>query len=488
MAKNTVLILHGWSDTAESFQHLKQILHANGYPTASVYLGSYESMEDHVTFDNLAAGFQARITELQSQGALTLAPYSLDIIAHSTGGPVLRHWLIHYLQNVCQGDCARCPVHRIILLAPANFGSRLAAQGQSALAMLFKGGIRHGFQTGQHILQGLELGSPFLWQLAHNDLFGKAPIYPCEKNQGPYVFVFSGTRTYDELRGFVAPGATEDGSDGTVRAASASMNSIKLTVDFSARDHNKRLVVQRQCNEPMAFKLIDGVNHSEIVPKKGTASAQPVIDLILRCLTVGSDSEYAEIREAFWQENEQFYQQQQTLPPGNRVARYQQFIIRVCDSMGVEVEDYRLAFHVIDQQQLQSTWHDSKPGPELLKYQQYTTQIQEKMIAHMQAHTVRPSYRTIFMNLDERERLEEKLKGEPEHPFIALNLDAFSPTPGVSYNTDELQYLPLNQPFTDPEGREATFFYANTSTLVEIVLNPVTAPTVFNFTNDPVQS
>ncbi len=82
MAKNTVLILHGWSDTAESLQHLKQILHANGYPTASVYLGSYESMEDHVTFDNLAAGFQARITELQSQGTLTLAPYSLDIIAH----------------------------------------------------------------------------------------------------------------------------------------------------------------------------------------------------------------------------------------------------------------------------------------------------------------------------------------------------------------------------------------------------------------------
>ncbi len=35
MAKNTVLILHGWSDTAESFQYLKQILHANGYPTAS---------------------------------------------------------------------------------------------------------------------------------------------------------------------------------------------------------------------------------------------------------------------------------------------------------------------------------------------------------------------------------------------------------------------------------------------------------------------
>ena len=481
MVRNTVLILHGWSDTRASFEPLKQTLCHHGYETESVYLGSYQSMEDHVTFDNLAAGFQARLTELKSQGALTLAPYSLDIIAHSTGGPVLRHWLTHYLQNVCHGDLAQCPVHRIILLAPANFGSRLAAQGQSALAMLFKGGIKHGFQTGKRILEGLELGSPFLWQLAHNDLLGKESIYPCEDNKGPYVFVFSGTRTYDDLRGFVAPGATEDGSDGTVRAASASMNGIKLTVDFSAPDHNRRLVVQGQLNKPIAFKLIEGVNHSEIIRPQGTPGSQSVVGLILQCLAVGSDNEYTTIRESFLRENEEFYQRQRELSDGKGVARYQQFIIRVCDSMGVEVEDYRLAFHVIDAHQMSSTWH-GKPDQELLKYQKYTAQVQDMMIAHMQAHTARPSYRTIFVNLDERARLEEALKREPGQPFIALNIDAFSPTPGVLYNTDELQYLPLNQTFVDPQGRDATFFYENTSTLVEIVLNPSTERTVFDFT------
>jgi hypothetical protein len=141
-----------------------------------------------------------------------------------------------------------------------------------------------------------------------------------------------------------------------------------------------------------------------------------------------------------------------------------------------------MSVHVIDAYQVPSTWQ-GQPGPELVKYQHYTTQVQEKMITHTQAHTVRPSYRTIFVNLDERARLEEALKKEPGQPFIALNIDAFSPTPGVSYNTDALQYLPLNQTFVDPQGRNATFFYENTSTMVEIVLNPVTEHTVFNFTN-----
>ena len=82
-----------------------------------------------VTFDDLATGLQRRFMELGEKGTLTLEPFSLDIIVHSTGGPVVRHWLNHYLTDVCKGDLARCPVRSLIMLAPANFGSRLAAQG-----------------------------------------------------------------------------------------------------------------------------------------------------------------------------------------------------------------------------------------------------------------------------------------------------------------------------------------------------------------------
>ena len=49
-----VLIVHGWSDTYESFEPLKDLLVAAGYQTTQVFLGTYASMRDDVTFDDLA--------------------------------------------------------------------------------------------------------------------------------------------------------------------------------------------------------------------------------------------------------------------------------------------------------------------------------------------------------------------------------------------------------------------------------------------------
>ncbi len=193
---NPILIIHGWSDNYESFLPLKAWLNSRGYPAQQVFFGNYESMEDHVTFDDLAVGLQTRFDEMREAGSLPpLAPFSLDVIVHSTGGPVVRHWLYYYLTEICRGDLTRCPIRCLIMLAPANFGSRLAAAGKSALAKLFKGGVAHGFQTGQRILEGLELGSPVLWRLAEHDLFAGRPVYPCDPDRGPFVFVFSGTRT-----------------------------------------------------------------------------------------------------------------------------------------------------------------------------------------------------------------------------------------------------------------------------------------------------
>ena len=58
-----VLIVHGWSDTYESLQPLKNLLVAAGYQTTQVFLGTYASMRDDVTFDDLATGLQRRLTE-----------------------------------------------------------------------------------------------------------------------------------------------------------------------------------------------------------------------------------------------------------------------------------------------------------------------------------------------------------------------------------------------------------------------------------------
>jgi hypothetical protein len=134
-----------------------------------VFLGNYASMRDDVTFDDMSYGLQMRSYDLvkgkkikgneDNSGRFSLNPFSLDVIVHSTGGPVVRNWLSLCLRDVCGGVFEKSPIRHFIMIALANFGSRLAAQGKSTLAKLFKG----GFETGRKILEGLELGSPFLW-------------------------------------------------------------------------------------------------------------------------------------------------------------------------------------------------------------------------------------------------------------------------------------------------------------------------------------
>ncbi len=227
----------------------------------------------------------------------SLAPFSLDLIVHSTGGPVVRHWLNYYLNDVCNGDLEKCPVRSIIMLAPANFGSRLAAQGKSALAKLFKGGVANGFQTGANILDGLELGSPALWRMAHRDLFASRSIYPCVPEKGPFVYIFSGTGTYGDLKGLVAVGANEDGSDGTIRASSASMDSVKITASYTGAKPDVQAI--RQQNSPYAFRLVPGVNHSEIVPRDANDDQHPMYPLILKCLAINTSAAYRDLSQVF---------------------------------------------------------------------------------------------------------------------------------------------------------------------------------------------
>ena len=68
--RRQVLIVHGWSDSYQSFQPLKSLLVAAGYETTQVFLGNYASMRDDVTFDDLATGLQQRFVEMIKDGEL----------------------------------------------------------------------------------------------------------------------------------------------------------------------------------------------------------------------------------------------------------------------------------------------------------------------------------------------------------------------------------------------------------------------------------
>ena len=140
----------------------------------------------------------------------------------------------------------------------------------------------------------------------------------------------------------MATGASENGSDGTIRAASASLDSVKLGVNFSD-PANPHVSTIHQKNDPPVFKLVDGCNHSTIPNSNATANH---LKIILQCLSVKDATAYDALRNTFDAANRALYQTNQNNRATNKLVdpinRFQQFIVRVLDTMRNAVTDYRL--------------------------------------------------------------------------------------------------------------------------------------------------
>src|SRR4051812_31253352 len=160
-----VAIIHGWSDRSESFHALRDFLVARGFGATEIWLADYLSMEDDVRVEDVAKRMQAVLLGLVETGKLT-KPF--DLIVHSTGGLVAREWIDRFYPKGVD-----CPAKRVVMLAPANFGSALAHLGKSMIGRITKG-WDNWFQTGTEMLRGLELASPYQWDLACRDLLDPA--------------------------------------------------------------------------------------------------------------------------------------------------------------------------------------------------------------------------------------------------------------------------------------------------------------------------
>src|ERR1700722_755289 len=114
-----VAIVHGWSATSESVLRLRDFLPGHGYPRTQNWLGDYVSMDDDVRVEDVGKRMESVIRAAIVANQLTV-PF--DLIVHSTGGLVAREWLSRFYP-----DGQNAPVKKVIMLAPANFGSRLAS-------------------------------------------------------------------------------------------------------------------------------------------------------------------------------------------------------------------------------------------------------------------------------------------------------------------------------------------------------------------------
>ena len=260
-------VVHGWSDSGSGFFYLIESL-INSDQTdldpVNINLADYISMDDKVNFDDIAEQFN-RIWQAKVQaGELSKDPFSNDVIVHSTGALVVRYWLTKYFKPETS------PIKRFVMLAPANFGSYLARRGQSVVGRLFKGGNKGNFtdeeknrrkfvaryETGEYVLRGLELASPFTWELAKNDLFADQSFY----GEGKILAtVLIGNKGWSGINSF----ANEDGSDGTVYMSTANLDCARLRINLTSEGKHG-LPQLEKINGKVAYAVMNNENHAKV--------------------------------------------------------------------------------------------------------------------------------------------------------------------------------------------------------------------------------
>jgi pimeloyl-ACP methyl ester carboxylesterase len=136
-----IIIIHGWSDNSDSFRDLRNhLLNENiQNKILDIRLGDYVSLHDEITLPDIANALNKAMIRLN----IPQDPRSIDFIVHSTGSLVVRQWMTQFFSSDTN------PIRRLIMLAPANFGSPLAHKGRSFIGRAIKGfKLDHLFETG----------------------------------------------------------------------------------------------------------------------------------------------------------------------------------------------------------------------------------------------------------------------------------------------------------------------------------------------------
>lgn len=324
-----IVIIHGWSDNSRSFGALANYVASISDSLFQINLADYVSMDDEVRYDDLVTAMSRAWKEV----GLPTRPGSVDAIVHSTGGLVIRDWLA---TTYAPG---KSPVKRLLMLAPANFGSPLAHKGRAFYGRIVKGfNSRKPFETGTRILKGLELASSYSWNLAMRDRFTKANHF---SSGGVLATVLVGNSGY----GGIMAAANEDGTDGTVRVSTANLNCASINADFASDPLKPTFNIVNSAGR-VAFRILDGDNHSTAAMKDNGPKDRTGRDAIARALTV-KDSEF----EAWCDECEE---RNNILTRGAEEKNdeyrfgYQNTVVRVVDDAGVPVRDYFLEFYMDD--------------------------------------------------------------------------------------------------------------------------------------------
>jgi pimeloyl-ACP methyl ester carboxylesterase len=449
-----LLIVHGYSDGSTSFTALGNYLIAQGvYPADRVHYLNYASMDDQATFHDLA-------DKLDADHRTQFGRERVDVVCHSTGSLVVRAWLaLHARRAFGRGTDDVCPVDRLICLAPANFGSDLAAMGQSFLgkfrSTFFNSNARREdfFESGKAVLQGLEPASPFQWLLScehdlHTPLTYFSPARPDDKRC--YPFVLAAGDAYSGLQAKLIKKRGMPGTDGTVRIAGTSLNTRGCSLDF--RENGPALVWWKDHKfTDIPFCVFAGFNHGTIVdPDTPGYSDDDGPGGLMRAVLTGRTTlaDYATMAARFAHTSAAH---QARLADG-RQDPFQQFFFRVRDDIGMPVEDYFVDFHVVTR--------DGKPHEAL------TVQFDEDFATKVHVHSADQACRVFMVNCSNLRAFHAGLIAADAR--LMLEVTGRSALPDVRYAVHS--YVAFDPTVALVDG-EPMLLSPNTTTFVDVILD-----------------
>jgi hypothetical protein len=231
-----ILLIHGYAaessgTDADSIAQIYGELPARlreAYGDASVFeldVSRYITLNDGVTVDDLSFALDRALNAEYPE----LLANDFHVAIHSTGALVVRNWLRNY------GDkYPNKPLHRIVYLAGALFGSGWAHVGAGQLAKWARFLFQGGAERGLHVLEALELASSWTIDLHTHFLQQGNGLF---ERYGVHEAAVIGTQP--SFGWFVIPirYAHEDGSDGVVRvpAGNPNFNYVRLASNEEAR-------------------------------------------------------------------------------------------------------------------------------------------------------------------------------------------------------------------------------------------------------------
>ena len=203
-----VFFVHGYSvRSLDAYAQFPLFLSAQ-FAATNIFLSAFDSLDDSITCDDLAAALEQHIAGLESASKVDVA--STAFICHSTGAIVTRRWILNRLQ------AGKPTPSHLITMAGANHGSTLAQLGETMLAIVYR--FTQGTSIGRGVLTDLDYGSNFLLRLNQEWL---------DAVNGPlaemFVFSMGGDSIGDWVKEIIWQ-TKEPGSDSTVRISGANLN------------------------------------------------------------------------------------------------------------------------------------------------------------------------------------------------------------------------------------------------------------------------